>query len=201
MELTLSKVAQNPNSARYSASLDNGEQVVLRPLEVKDVAKLASFLSRLSKETRRLSTFDGYDINTAQTLCDAISKYDKLRFVVETEKLDRIIGLIEFSFGLPDSDIARFHKAGCELNTATDCRFGPTLADDYQSKGLGSELMPFVIDVVKRFDKKRIILWGGVLKDNKRAIRFYKKFGFKKVGEFATDGLSKIDMILNLEDI
>lgn len=52
-----------------------------------------------------------------------------------------------------------------------------------------------MIEVARQFGKKRIILWGGVLKDNVQAIGFYKKVGFKSVGEFTHNGLNKIDMI------
>lgn len=198
MKLSLSTVAENPSIVTYSIDLHDAESVTLRPLEPGDVDDLADFLSGLSDETKRLSTFEGYDKSAAQKLCDSINKYDKLRFVVVPTNSNSIVGLIEFSFGLPNSDIERFHKLGYELNLDTDCRFGPTLADSYQNKKLGSKLMPLVIEIAKRFNKKRIILWGGVLKDNERAIKFYEKFGFKAVGEFSTDGLSKLDMILDL---
>jgi len=39
---------------------------------------LAIFLENPSIETRRLSTFDGYDITAAKKLCDAINKYNSM---------------------------------------------------------------------------------------------------------------------------
>jgi ribosomal protein S18 acetylase RimI-like enzyme len=56
-----------------------------------------------------------------------------------------------------------------------------------------------MVDIAKRFGKKRIILWGGVLSDNARAIRFYEKHGFFRVGSFASqDGEQCLDMMLRL---
>lgn len=198
MELNITAVAEKPESVSYSAELDSGENITLRPLQANDVDQLARFLSGLSEETRRLSTFGGYDINEARVLCDAINKYDKLRLVVEDISSQQIVGCMEFSFDLPEGDLERFRTAGYSLNPETDCRFGPTLADDYQSQGLGSKLIPFVIDIAKRFGKRRMILWGGVLKDNVRAIKFYEKFGFRSAGEFLDGDLTKLDMILDL---
>ncbi|MET9949951.1 GNAT family N-acetyltransferase [Streptomyces sp. NPDC006339] len=157
------------------------------------------FLGDLSGDSRRLSTFDGYDLATASELCDAIARYDKLRLVLEEVPSGRIVGLFEFSFDLHTEDIARYREAGIRL-AATDCRFGPTLADDYQGRGVGTQVFPLVTDVARRFGRKRIILWGGVLADNPRAIRYYQKNGFQAVGPFTgADGVRSLDMILDLD--
>jgi len=199
MKLTMSEIANNPKLATSEVVLGNGEKVVLRPLEPNDISKLADFLQGLSKETRRLSTFEGYDMKTAKELCDAINKYDKLRFVIENSGKD-IVGLIELSFGFPESDVERYKNAGYELNTDTDLRFGPTLTDDYQNVGLGSKVFPCIVEIAKKFGKHRIILWGGVLKDNERAIHYYEKQGFKKVGYFTKDDAEHLDMAIELKD-
>ncbi len=204
MTLTLSSIADNPGLATYPFALASGEQEVLRPLLLDDINKLGNFLLGLSDETKRLVTSADSHLPTAVELCEAINKYDKLRFVVETvpepEADKRIVGLMEFSFDIPEGDIERYRSAGYDLDQKTDCRFGPTIADDYQNKGLGSELFPYVKKIAQQFGKKRIILWGGVLKDNERAIHYYEKHGFKTVGEFSDDDSEMVDMILDLDD-
>ena len=198
MTFTISKVAESPDLITKEVVLTDGEKVIFRPLNQDDINKLTEFLQGLSVETRRFSTFEGYDTVAAKELCDAINKYDKLRFVVENNK-ERIVGLIELSFGIPQGDIERFARSRVTLDEETDCRFGPTFADDYQSKGLGSEVFPIVEDIVKKFGKVRVILWGGVLADNERAIKYYKKFGFRDVGKYiGSDGVKHLDMILDL---
>src|SRR5690606_14418874 len=114
-----------------------------------DTEELGKFLHNLSPSTREFSTFDSYDEPMARELCDAINKYDKLRLVVESDQ--EIVGLLEFSFGLPEGDLTRFKEAGYELTEEEDCRFGITLADKYQDLGLGGKLMPIVKDVAKKF--------------------------------------------------
>jgi len=199
MVLTLSTVAADPKLVTYSLTLTNGNKAILRPLEADDVNKLDDFLSGLSEETKRLITAPDADLPTATELCDAINKYDKLRFVLEATPENRIIGLLEFSFGIPDGDIRRFKTASYMLDENTDCRFGPTLADNYQNKGLGTSLFSYITEIARQFGKKRIILWGGVLKDNARAVHYYKKHGFKIVGTFSDKGDEMLDMILNLD--
>ncbi len=197
--LTLSAVAENPAIITESITTAGGEPLMLRPLEPSDLHRLAAFLAALSPETRRLFTCPGYDLRAAQEMCDAINRYDKLRLVVEAPGTQRIVGLLEFSMAITDGDQARFAGYGITLDPDTDCRFGPCLADDYQNSGLGSAVLPYVLDVTRRLGQKRIILWGGVLSDNARAIRYYEKNGFRLVGEFKNQtGIDSLDMILEL---
>ncbi|MYR42674.1 GNAT family N-acetyltransferase [Streptomyces sp. SID5910] len=196
--LTLTAVAEDPLALTRRLRRDDGPDLLFRPLRHADAERLAAFLEGLSPESRRLSTFDGYDLASARESCDAIARYDKLRLVLEEVPSGRIVGLLEISLVLHPSDIARYREAGIRLE-ATDCRFGPTLADDHQGRGTGTRVFPLVRDVAQRFGKKRIILWGGVLADNPRAIRYYEKQGFQTAGSFTdTDGTRALDMILDL---
>ncbi|MFD0885969.1 GNAT family N-acetyltransferase [Streptosporangium algeriense] len=199
--LTLTAVAEDPLVLTRRLNLNDGSEVVFRPLTRTDTERLADFLEGLSAESRRLSTFDGYDLGAARKLCDAIARYDKLRLVLEDVLSGRIVGLVEFSLDPHPADIARYREAGIHL-AATDCRFGPTLADDYQGRGVGTRIFPLVADVARRFGRKRVILFGGVLADNPRAIRYYEKHGFRRVGSFiGKDGAQSFDMILDLHPL
>ena len=55
------------------------------------------FLKNLSFQTREFYTFPTFDSKMARELCNAINKYDKLRFVLTTINLNKIIGLFELS--------------------------------------------------------------------------------------------------------
>ena len=199
--LTLDALFRQPEQATFQVEFEHGEHVLVRPLMPPDVDALAAFLAGLSSTTRRYSTFASYDRAMAQELCDAINRYDKLRLVVELPRDQAMIGLLEFSFDIPDGDVRRYALHGVPLDARHDCRFGPTLADAYQNQGLGSRLFPAVLDVARRFGKQRIVLWGGVLADNRRAMRFYEKQNFEAVGIFeGRDGQLSIDMILDFGD-
>ncbi|WP_030613903.1 GNAT family N-acetyltransferase [Streptomyces sclerotialus] len=205
--LSLTEIAEDPVILTRRLKPPGGRVLVFRPLTCADAERLAAFLTALSPETRRLSTFDGYDLAAARELCDAIARYDKLRLVLEEvpalkgayAPAGRIVGLLEFSLALTAADIARYRKAGIRLTERTDCRFGPTLADDYQDRGVGTLLLPLITEVAQLLGRTRIILWGGVLTHNPRAIRYYEKNGFQPVGCFSgADGSPSLDMILDL---
>jgi len=202
MFLTLTAVTQKLEDFSTPLALASGESLLLRPLLPDNVGKLARFLAGLSPHSRRLSTFSGYGRATAQELCDAIARFDKLRLaLVETSAPEHpSVGLFEFSFDLTAGDRERHQGHGCPLDPTTDCRFGPTLADAWQNRGVGTRLLPAIFALARGFGRRRIILWGGVLVDNRRAIRYYEKNGFRHVGRFVNDdGLACCDMILVLE--
>lgn len=199
MTLTLADVAAHPTHFAYPLELPPADRLLLRPLEASDVDALAAFLQALSPPTRRFATFPGYDKETAQELCDAINRYDKLRFVVEEVALAKIVALFEFSLDLPPYDVQRYASYGAALDAARTCRFGPTIADSYQNRGLGSKSFPYLVDIARRLGKTRMILWGGVYTDNQRAIRFYEKQGFRTSGSFVYEhGPLRLDMFLDL---
>ncbi len=199
MVLDLEAIARKPQDHQFSISSHNGEKFLLRPLEKTDETKLADLIESLSTATKRFYSYTGPSSEIAQEHCEAINKYDKLRFVLERENNKDLVGLFEFSFGIPQDDLDRFEKYEIKLSEKTDCRIGPLLSDDYQSQGIASAVLPKLINIAKQFDKTRIILWGGVMQDNPQAIRFYEKNGFKNVGSFVNqDGINCFDMILRV---
>ncbi|MGW2277079.1 GNAT family N-acetyltransferase [Streptomyces sp. NPDC001770] len=199
--LTLRDIAEDPGVLTRRLEPSDGTAVVLRPLVPTDAERLAHFLECLSAESRRLSTFDGYGIAAARELCDAIARYDKLRLVLEDVPSSRIVGLLELALALTPADIARYGEAGVLLDELTDCRFGPTLADDHQGRGVGTLALPLVWEAVRTLGRSRVILWGGVLAGNARAIRYYEKNGFRSFGSFVgADGSRSLDMMLDLRE-
>lgn len=183
--LTLADVATHPGEFTFDVTLFPGERLTFRPLLPDDDLRLAEFLTGLFPQTRAFSTFPSYDLATAQEMCTAIARYDKLRMVATAAK--HIVALLELSFDLTDNDLARYQSYGIPLAPLTDCRFGPTIADACQNRGLGSALLPLIFDLARRFGQRRIILWGGVMADNHRAVHYYQKHGFQIVGTFHKD--------------
>lgn len=199
MVLNLETIARNPQDYQFPVSLETKEEFLLRPLEKKDETKLAELIESLSLQTRKFYSYTEPASSIAREHCEAINKYDKLRFVLEKVDNGSLIGLFEFSFSIPQGDLDRFEKYGIKLSEKTDCRIGPLLSDSYQSQGIASAVFPKLIIVAKQFDKTRIILWGGVMQGNPQAIRFYEKNGFKNVGSFVNqDGINCFDMVLSL---
>jgi ribosomal protein S18 acetylase RimI-like enzyme len=74
---------------------------------------------------------------------------------------------------------AGFHGSGLQ-RIRHRSSIGISVLQAYQSYGIGSLLMKHIIDVAKKYDKQ--ILELDVRADNERAIRLYKKYGFKEIG-------------------
>ncbi|MBN2003713.1 MAG: GNAT family N-acetyltransferase [Anaerolineae bacterium] len=184
--LTLADIAAYPQHFSYSLTLPSGAPVLFRPLLPNDVTALAAFLGELSAQTRRFSTYSSYDQAAAGEMCRAIARYDKLRLVAIPAQDTRhgICALFELSLNLVPADLERYHGYGLDLDPGAVCRFGPCIADAYQNRGLGLRLWPIMADLARRFGRRRVILWGGVLAGNARAIHYYQKLGFRHHGAF-----------------
>lgn len=193
--ITLADIAKTPEHFTFQVQL--GEGFILRPLLPDDVGDLMAFFAGLSPQTKRFSSYDDADAERAQEHCDAIARYDKLRFVLCSDSL--IVGLLELSFAITDDDIARFPPYGESLTPSSDVRYGLCLADAIQNQKIGRGIFPYMIDLARRFERSRMILWGGVHADNPRAIRHYEALGFRPVGQFTNDdGLMCWDMLLSI---
>ena len=59
-------------------------------------------------------------------------------------------------------------------------------------------LIAHLLPLLRRLERRRLALVGGVRGDNPRAIHFYEKFGFAKVGEFQSRDVVSFDMIAEL---
>ncbi len=64
---------------------------------------------------------------------------------------------------------------------------------DYWSTGQGYQLVKFAVEYLKAQGFKSCYLW--VIRENERATRFYKRFGFKSTGEFITVMLAENQLI------
>jgi len=54
--------------------------------------------------------------------------------------------------------------------------------DDEQGSGLATRLLAETARIALREGRNRLILWGGVQPENRRARRFYEREGFSEVG-------------------
>ncbi len=87
--------------------------------------------------------------------------------------------LFNLTLSIRDEECERFyinHKI--ELNPENTARLNPCITDDYQNKYLGSYLMKKTIDIARKMGKRQVILSGGVLIENTRAVRFFEKNNF-----------------------
>jgi diamine N-acetyltransferase len=194
--------APPPEYMTATVSLRTGEQATLRPLQPDDALRLGAYFTALSAETRSRYGPHPFDQTTADAICAALEPADILRMVatVPHHGEERIIAYFLLKHGLWENDRERYNRLGIPLDTETDSTLAPSVADDYQDQGVGSLMIRHVLRVAAMLSRQRLVLWGGVQATNVRAIHFYTKSGFIKVGEFYTN-MNNHDMILSLPDV
>ncbi|MCL5273605.1 MAG: GNAT family N-acetyltransferase [Chloroflexi bacterium] len=178
-----------------------GAAVVFRPVTPEDRVMLGDYFTSLSNETRRRYGPHPFDRGTADRLCRTTDPAEVLRMIAITSGAvgERIIAYFILILGIRDDDAQRYLKLNLPLDAATDCTLAPSVADEYQSQGLGSVLMRQLIVLSRQLGRRRMVLWGGTQATNDRAIRFYHKHGFRTVGEFQEPlGFNNYDMIMDL---
>lgn len=186
--LTLADVAADPASVATGLVLASGAELVLRPLEPRDRARLTVFFNGLSARSRLYGGVFGDTTARAVEYCDAIGRFDKLRLLLCIGGEDeRAVGLIELSFDVVTADVDRFRGYGVDLGWA-DARFGLCVADGFQGTGAAALASRAAFEITKAFGRTRLILWGGVLDVNVRARRFYRRLGFAELGTWLEPG-------------
>lgn len=173
------------------ATLKNNSQVRLRLLQPDDEEKLAAYFAGLSRETRKRFGPHPFDMATVQQICANLEHDPIQRYVAETQDTKQIIAYMLVKNGVLPKDAERLRSCGIAA-TDQDCTFAPSIADAWQSSGLGSVMLAYII---AKTPSRRMILWGGVQASNERAVNYYCKFGFYKVGTFEDHNGGNYDMI------
>jgi GNAT superfamily N-acetyltransferase len=189
-----------PNPYQSTVYFDDAA-VEFRTVRATDVQILGDYFQNLSAETKRRYGPHPFDRETAKQLCESTDPADTLRMVaiLGSGAKQRVIAYFILILGIRLDDVARYEKLDMPLQPKTDCTLAPSVADDFQAKGLGSTLMERLIENAKTLGRTRMVLWGGTQATNDRAIHFYHKHGFRTVGEFQEPlGFNNYDMILDL---
>jgi diamine N-acetyltransferase len=172
----------------------NNRQVFLRRLNSNDLDSLFDYLQNLSTETKRRFGPHKFD---RQSIIDFYDLDTNLGYVAHTVEAKEIIAYSIIKIGYLEHDRNRLESYGMTLDNKTDCTFAPSVADLWQSCGVGNNLFHFILADLTTMEIERIILWGGVQIDNEKAVNYYKKNGFKTIGQFAYNG-ENYDMIHNI---
>lgn len=173
----------------------NNRQIILRRLNAGDIDSLSDYLHHLSLETVRRFGPHRFD---KLTLIDLYQNSDKhIGYIVQDTETSEIIAYSIIKIGYLEHDSFRLLSYGLLPDPKTDCTFAPSVADDWQSMGIGKSLFNFILSDLRAIGIKRIILWGGVQSNNEKALKYYIRNSFRILGEFEYNGLN-YDMILDL---
>jgi len=173
----------------------NNRQVIFQRLNVDDYDELVDYFHRFSPETVKRFGPHRFDKQSIIEVYDHSTDYKG--YIAKDYEKSEIIAYSIIKTGYLEHDNSRLQSYGLLPDKTTDCIFAPSVADDWQSLGVGNSLFNFILSDLKADGIKRIILWGGVQSDNVKAINYYIKNGFRIVGEFQYNG-PNYDMILEL---
>ncbi|MBN2181790.1 MAG: GNAT family N-acetyltransferase [Sedimentisphaerales bacterium] len=164
-------------------------------IEQKDGLALGYFFGLLSDETK--SRFAPHPLTPeyAKRLCINESGDTAERFVLECDR--KIIGYFILEYVMSVHEANRYRQFGVNLKSNQDILFAPCILDEYQNKGLASQVMMILIQHAKEKRMRSIVLMGGTQETNIIAKKLYEKYGFKKYGGYQTD-IYNIDMRLEL---
>lgn len=174
----------------------NNTQIFFRRLNSNDFDLLYNYLQSLSAETKKLFGPHKFD---KQTIFDFYKNSDShLGYVGIDIQSNEIIAYSIIKIGYLKHDHIRLQSYGMTLDNKTDCVFAPSVADVWQSCGIGNKLFHFILSDLKLIGIKRIILWGGVQMDNYKALNYYKRNNFKILGQFIHNG-ENCDMVFYVD--
>ena len=200
MRIDPGRIDQQPDLVSSRQVLAPDQAVYFSPLRRHQAAALGAYFTGLSPASRRVYGPHPFDQETADAFCAQLDSARTLRMLAWAREGDaeRIAAYFIAELGVRAGDRQRYDGLGLELHDQTDCTLAPSVADAYQSRGLGSLMMRHLLGLLPRMGRQRLLLWGGVRADNPRAVHFYRKFGFRPVGEFEAGGTNNYDMIAEL---
>ncbi len=173
------------------------EPVTIRLLESSDAPKLTAYFKGLSAETKSYFAPHSFIEETVMHICKTLNPNEVVRLVAVSADTQQVIAYLLLLAGATPSDMARYQASGIVLTPETDYSIAPSVADAYQGRGLGNHLMKKALAIARTTGKKRIVLWGGIQDRNGRAMQYYQKYSFVKIGQFENEVLN-YDMVLTL---
>lgn len=173
--------------------LKNTECVIIRKVAEEDAGILFHFLRNLSPETLSAFAPHAFDETTIRQLGENPHASDTRRYLAVNQG-GRCIAYALLKTGIIWHDADRLTQYGLNLAEHFYGTFAPCVAEDYQGSGLAQALLKHIEEEARGQKMNRLVLWGGVQKNNTRAVRFYEKSGFSMVGEFEYHG-QHLDMV------
>ncbi len=170
--------------------------LICRKARPSDSEALTNYLEQLSVNSRSRFGPHPFDNKTVDLICN--KNYKGYRAYICLDMND-IVGYIVVVKGYIEGDRERYSNYSIQYNKETDFTLAPSVADKYQSKGVGTKLYLFVENELIKKGTQKIILWGGVQLSNKKAVRFYQKQKFKVLGEFRHNNMDNLDMVKLLD--
>lgn len=178
-------------------ALKNGTRVEIRLLQNKDSENLFEYFDkRFSEESKSRFGPHPFDKGTINNICQHPNG-EITRYVAVDEK-ENIIAYMLIKQGMIDWDKKRYAVRHQSFDHYSSVTFAPSVADAWQSSGVGSLMNTIIEKDLRKRNIQYIILWGGVQATNEKAVNFYKKLGYQCIASFWHGGKDNHDMVKQL---
>lgn len=158
---------------------------------------LLAYLQALSAESRSRFGPHAFDAATVNEICAHLPG-DTQRCIAVDETSGKIISYMLVKNGMVEWDRQRYAERGLQFDENSTVTYAPSVADEWQSSGLGSAMYALIETELKSRKIHTIVLWGGVQASNKKAVGFYTKWGYRLIASFWHDSKDNHDMLKQL---
>ncbi len=178
-------------------TLKNNKTVLVRGLDAGDEEFLYNYLQLLSPESRSRFGPHPFDWTTIQAIFNQPDERIK-RYIAVSNPENAVIAYMLIQQGMIEADQLRYAQRNQFFDLVKTVTFAPSVADAWQSTGLGTAMSACIEKELLDRGINKIILWGGVQASNLKAINFYKKRGYQFIASFWHDEKDNYDMINEL---
>ena len=177
--------------------LKNGKAVDVRMLASNDSKKLFDYFDRyFSAESKSRFGPHSFDRNSINKICSKLDSDIKRYVAIDDE--ENIVAYMLIKQGMIEWDEKRYAERSQVYDYHCSVTFAPSVADAWQSSGLGSLMNTIIENELTEYGIRFIILWGGVQAANVKAVNFYKKLGYRYIASFWHNGKDNYDMVKSL---
>ena len=178
-------------------SLQNRKKVRVRLVRQDDMESLYDYLQLLSPESRSRFGPHPFDLGTVHAIFDQPDSTIQ-RYVAIDATENNIIAYMLISQGMIGADQQRYSERNQYFDPATTVTFAPSVADAWQSSGLGTAMANIIEEDLRKKNIRHVILWGGVQATNFKALNYYTKLGYRYIDSFWFDDKDNHDMMKEL---
>lgn len=174
-EEDLPRLAIRPYPSQYVKQFRNkaGESFVLRPIRPEDEPKMIRFHEKLSEESVYLRYFRAFHL-------DQRVEHERLTRICYVDYDRDIVLVVEHPNEAGEQEIIAVARL-TRLPNPTEAEFSMLVRDDFQRRGVGTQLLQNLLDFGAEEGIERVIAY--MLPENRGMIEISKKLGFEMTRE------------------
>lgn len=157
--------------------------IVIRQATVEDAEDIYGYFRQLSNSSKHFFMPHAHEIQAIENI---LISDQHLAYIALID--DAIVAYFVLKKGFIEHDAPRFMNYEIQLDAVRDCAIAPSVTDKWQGKGIANIVMQFIVNDLLKIGVRRMILWGGVSKNNTQALKFYQRQGFSILGRFMHNG-------------